>query len=333
MLPAAETRLDVLNPGGADPDRPFPNGAGQPGDGGHPPVNYHAYAACTGGMFARSVHSLPPDASAVLLLVRPRRARHAADALRALRDRGVRVFVSLKESGLHQAAPALADPARWKGFVGVALAADGFLSSTPDLVPLYRAAGCTGGGFVPTPYPVCEEGWDFGRPLATREGVFVGTREFDIPSRVHLTALACAVTLGHPVTVINTSGGRGERMIRAVSPAIRIVPGPLPYPEYLHLMASHRIVFQCDRSAVPGQVAGDALLCRMPCVGGDSAIERLAFAGLHSHGRSLEECVAEAGKLLSDDGLWEACAAAAHDAAVRTLSFEAVRTSLLEFVS
>jgi hypothetical protein len=333
MRPAADMRLDVLSPGGADPDRPFPEGAGRPGDPGHPPVNYHAYAACTGGMFARSAHSLPPWTSAVLLLVKPRRARHAAEALRVLRDRGVRVFISLKESGIHQAAPALSHPGRWKDFAGVALAADGFLSSTPDLVPLYRAAGCTGGGFVPTPYPLHAQCWDFGRPLAEREGVFIGTREFDIPSRGHLTALACAAGLGHPVTVINTSGRSGERMIRAVSRAIRIVAGPLPYPDYLRLMASHRIVFQCDRSAVPGQVAGDALLCRMPCAGGDSAIERLAFGNLHSHGRSLEECVAEAGKLLSDDGVWKACAATAHDAAVQTLSFEAVRTSLLEFIS
>ena len=41
--------------------------------------------------------------------------------------------------------------------------------------------------------------------------------------------------------------------------------------------ARHKIVLQADKSAVPGQVAGDALLCRMPCVGGDGAIDRLAF--------------------------------------------------------
>src|SRR5438876_10792614 len=45
------------------------------------------------------------------------------------------------------------------------------------------------------------------------------------------------------------------------------------YPEYLRDVSRHKIVLQLDRSHVPGQLAGDALLCRIPCVGGDGAIE------------------------------------------------------------
>jgi len=38
-------------------------------------------------------------------------------------------------------------------------------------------------------------------------------------------------------------------------------------PDYLRAIAHHKIVLQLDRSHVPGQVAGDALLCLIPCVG------------------------------------------------------------------
>ena len=65
----------------------------------------------------------------------------------------------------------------------------------------------------------------------------------------------------------------------------------LPYRDYLAEMARHKIVLQADKSAVPGQVAGDALLCRMPCVGGDGAIDRLAFPKTCGFGRSLGESV------------------------------------------
>ena len=40
--------------------------------------------------------------------------------------------------------------------------------------------------------------------------------------------------------------------------------GTESYPDYLREVARHKIVLQLDRSRVPGQVAGDALLCRMP---------------------------------------------------------------------
>src|SRR3954451_16636294 len=73
-------RLAVLNPGGTDADQSFPNGAEAPAENAHPPVNYHAYAACTRGSFHRHVAGVvkealhapkAPDArSAVLVLLR-----------------------------------------------------------------------------------------------------------------------------------------------------------------------------------------------------------------------------------------------------------------------
>ncbi len=318
----------VLNPGGRDPARTFPEGAGSPQDPGHPPVNYHAYAACCRGGFYRKVSEIPDETRAVLLLLRRNGLGEALRALRHLRQSGRRVFLSWKESGLHQVAEALADAGRHDLFRVLCREADGFLSSTPDLVPLYRAAGCKTGAFLPTPYPVDVEAWDFSRPPEERRGIFIGTREFSVPSRNHLLAVSIACTLG-PVTVINTDGRAGERLLRSISREIRIFNGPLPYPEYLRLMASHRLVFQLDRSAVPGQVAGDALLARVPCVGGDGAVDRLAFEPLSG---PQVDAAARAQELLSDDQAYRREIERSQHAALERLSFGVVAGQIAEFI-
>jgi len=280
----------VLNPGGRDSTRLFPKGAGHSDDAGHPPVNYHAYAACLRGGYFREVNELPPTVRNVLVLLRRNGLSDALRALSLLRKREISPWISWKESGLHQVAEALSDARRWAAFRALAAAADGFVSSTPDLVPLYRAAGCPRGGFVPTPYPVGEPGWDFTRTPTERNGIFVGTREFDVPSRNHALALATVASLGCAVTVVNPGGARAAGVLQALGISqLTIIPKRLAFPDYLRVVASHRMVFQLDRSAVPGQVAGDALLCGVPCVGGDGAVDRLVFPDLCGHGRSIEE--------------------------------------------
>src|SRR5690606_34755519 len=57
---------------------------------------------------------------------------------------------------------------------------------------------------------------------------------------------------------------------------LQIVEGPIPYADYVRLMGKHCAVFQLDSSFVPGQVAGDSLLARVPCVGGNGAVDRIA---------------------------------------------------------
>ena len=49
---AEKFRLTILNPGGRDPEQQFP-GLLAPGEGAHPPINFHAFAACTFGAFHR----------------------------------------------------------------------------------------------------------------------------------------------------------------------------------------------------------------------------------------------------------------------------------------
>ncbi len=320
--------LAVLNPGGNDPTRLFYSGAGSPTDPGHPPVNYHSYAACLRTGFFQKEREVPPHASAALVLMRKNGLKDALAAVVALKKRNCRTFISWKESGLHQVASALEDRGRYEKFREICQAADGFISSTTELVSLYQAAGCAQGEFIPTPYPVEEGVWNFSRPLEQRRGIMIGTREFDVPSRNHMLAINLAVGLGETVTVINTGGSYGERQLRAISPDLRIINGRQAYPDYLRLMANHRLVFQMDRSAVPGQVAGDALLCRLPCVGGDSAMERLAYPGLSGFGHEISEILPLVRQLLSDDKFYLTEIEASQQAALETVSFSAVAKRL-----
>ncbi len=215
------------------------------------------------GSFVRDVPSVPANTRVVLVLLRKRNLRAVLDALQKLKARDVRTWISFKESGAHQVADFLSDYGRSLLFREICVQADGYLSSTPELESLYRASGCRRGFFAPTPYPLEEPEWNFGIPLEKRIGIFVGTREFDVPSRNHWHAVASAAALGRelemPVAVINNSGRHGLRLLKAIrgdNPFLHVIVGPLEYSAYLKLMAAHRLVFQLDASAVPGQVAG-----------------------------------------------------------------------------
>jgi hypothetical protein len=313
-------RLAVLNAGGRDRFQSFADGAGVPDDRVHAPVNYHAYAACTHGMFCRDVREIPGQAGNVLLLLGSS-LRAASRALDALRARGFTVVIGWKETGAAQVARRLDDAASLEGFRRICAASDGAISSTPELVGLYRAAGCRHVEYIPTPYPVDDTRWNFSRPLHERSGIFVGTREWCVHPRAHASALIQACATGAPVTVCNTDGRRGRRRLAALGCAnLRVIEGRMTYTEYLRAMASCRAVFQQDASQVPGQVAGDALLCRMPCVGGNGAIDREAFVP------------ADLASLLRDDAAWHAAVAASQARAMERLAYSPVADRLREFL-
>ena len=321
----------MLNPGGRDREQAFPQGAGIPDSTVHPPVNYHAYAACTGGTFYHDPARIPATQREVLLILR-RDLKHCLNALQQLKTTDKIVAVSLKESGLHQVATLFENAENLRLFREICAAADGCIASTPELVGIYEAAGGKQVRYIPTPYPVESEPWKFALPLAERAGVFIGTREWETPSRNHAAALLLAGSLGAPVTVVNDDGRSGRKRIESAGlGSARIIEGRTPYPEYLKLVATHRIVLQLDRSAVPGQVAGDALLCGLPCVGGDGAIDRIAFPYCCGLGRTLEQIREIASCLLRDD---EACAGAASRAAniaLDQLGFAAVSKELARY--
>jgi hypothetical protein len=330
-------RLTVLNPGGRDEAQDFPDGAGETALP-HPPTNFHAYAACTGGSFQRETKEAIGQATPVLVLLRGDFGA-SERGVDALQEAGRFVAVSLKETGLHQIADQLQNSARLARFVRIVKKANACLAATPETADFFRAVrGPDGVAFIPTPYPVDDPRWDFSRPLEQRAGIFIGTREWDVPSRNHLGALMIArqlsAKIGEPVTVFDCNGRRGARLLAEIGFAagkLRVLNRKLGYPEYLREVARHKIVLQLDTSFVPGQVAGDALLCRVPCVGGNGAIDRLAFPETCGFARSIEEVGRIAERLLTDANFYPTTVAAMIPAASKVLGFGVVAKQLGEF--
>ena len=142
--------LAVLNSGGNDPEQHFPDFAGAPDDAVHPPVNYHAFAACTGGAFYRKDQAIPAESKHVLLLLRSD-LKASRNALLELRRAGKTVAVSLKESGAFQVAALLGKADKLRLFQEICQRADLAIATVPDLLPLYLGAGARRAEFFPTP--------------------------------------------------------------------------------------------------------------------------------------------------------------------------------------
>ena len=339
---AEDFRLTVLNPGGRDQEQQFQN-VPAPGEGAHPPINFHAFAACTSGAF----HFNPPRAVAentpVLLLLRSD-FRSSERALRDLKKQGRIVAVSLKETGLHQIAKQLRDRARLSRFMKILAEADGCIATTPEAAEIYQRVRSKRDpatvAFIPTPYPVEDRRWNFSVPANEQSGIFVGTREWDVPSRNHFAGLLVARQLceatGQLVTAVNLDGYKARRLLdelRFPEGKLRLIERRKPYPDYLRDVAPHKIILQLDRSHVPGQVAGDALLCRIPCVGGDGAIERIAFSKTCGEYRTISEITSMALDLLKNSDLRAAIVAESQERALERLSFQAARSQLAKFFS
>jgi hypothetical protein len=333
-------RLTVLNPGGRDPEQQF-HSAPDPGEGPHPPINFHAFAASTFGAFHRHVHRALAEKTPVLLLLRSD-FRASERALADLKREGRHVAVSLKETGLHQIAQQLRDPAKLSRFIKIVTQADACIATTPEAAEIYQRVGSKHDpatvAFIPTPYPIEDQRWDFSVPAAEQSGIFIGTREWDVASRNHFAALLvtrelCEAT-GEPATVVNLDGYKGRRLLGELNfpkGKLRLIEKWKTYPDYLRDVALHKIVLQLDRSHVPGQVAGDALLCRIPCVGGDGAIERIAFSKTCGEGRTINEIASMALDLLKNPELREALVTESQERARAQLSFEVVRSQLAKF--
>lgn len=336
--PRSGFRLNVLNPRGRDPEQHFADVANSDSSA-HAPVNFHAYAACTGGSFYRETKKAIAAGSPVLLLLRGD-FRASERALAQLKEAGVPVAVSLKETGLHQIAEQMNDRTRLGRFLRMVREADCCIAPTPEAAEVYRLIrGQDSVAFIPTPYPLHDPQWNFSRVFEERHGILVGTREWDIPSRNHCAALVAARRIseatGEVVSVFEDSGRAHPRLLAEIGfPAGKLrVLTERSYADYLRVMSEHKIVFQLDTSFVPGQVAGDALLCRMPCVGGHGTIERIAFPELYGAGRSIAELVEVARRLLLEPAGYLSAIGGAQERATEFLSFRGVAQQLEQFVA
>jgi hypothetical protein len=321
--------LAVLNAQGGDPDQSFAHELPSPHSRAHAPINYHAYAACTRGAFYQNTE-LASRHRNVLLLLRGQ-LRAARKAFVALKAKGCVVAIAFKETGTHQVAQQLSHPKTFSSFGELAANADLCLSSTPDLVPLFSCFSRRV-VYLPTPYPIDDPAWNLAVPITRRSGIFIGTREFSVPSRNHLLALGAARLTSYPVTVVDD----GTAATKSILQSLRYPPEQLnvlawmPYAQYLEVVRRHRIVLQFDQSRVPGQVAGDALLCQVPTVGGNGAIEREVLGELNGDGRSFSELVQLALRLLRDDLFYARQVERMTALAQEKVSFGSVRAELIK---
>jgi hypothetical protein len=277
----------------------------------------------------------------VLLLLRSD-FRASERALHDLKKQGRTVAVSLKETGLHQIAQQLCDRAKLARFMKIVAQADGCIATTPEAAEIYQRIRSKREpatvAFVPTPYPIDDQRWNFSLSPTEQSGIFVGTREWDVPSRNHFAALLVARQLceatDEAVTVVNLDGYKGRKLLEQLKfpeGKLRLIEKWKSYPDYLRDVARHKIVLQLDRSHVPGQVAGDALLCRIACVGGDGAIERIAFSKTCGECRTINDVASMALDLLKNADLRNAVVGEAQERARKHLSFQAVRSQLVKF--
>jgi hypothetical protein len=337
---ATDFRLSVLNPGGRDLEQYFDEPVG-PTDSGHPPINLHAFAACTRGSFHRTTKNAIEEKRPILLILRGN-FRATERALVTCQKEKRTVAVALKETGLHQIAEQLREPSRLARFMRIVAQADGCVATTPEAAEIFRRVrrerDADSVAFIPTPYPLEDKQWNFVVPPNEQSGIFIGTREWDVPSRNHLSALLfareiCAAS-GEPVTAFNLDGRKGEKLLAE----LKFPPGKLrvhderePYPDYLREVAKHKIVLQLDRSRVPGQVAGDALLCRTISVGGDGAIDRLTFANFSGEGRTTAQLKTIALELLKNTAGRATAIVESQWRAAERISFPAIQKQLAVF--
>src|SRR5919109_2624482 len=122
---AENFRLAVLNPGGRDQEQHFAENR-SPQSNEHVPVNFHAYAACTQGAVFRDTKRAIASGWPVLLLLRGD-FRASERALLELKKSSCKTAVALKETGAHQIAQQLSDPARFSRFIKIVREASGYI--------------------------------------------------------------------------------------------------------------------------------------------------------------------------------------------------------------
>lgn len=345
-------KLKVLNPFSIDPRQEFTNYAGDVNDTFHAPINWHAYAACSSGVFCKDVLEIQ-EKDNVLFVCSLTVVEKCFNVFKLLKNRGIKVVVAFKPSGTTQIAQHLSSAEKLHYFQLIVQEADACLAPTEELLSVFRSIRLDKDPetvcFIPTPYPIEDVRWNFSLPLEQKRGIFIGTREFHILARNHLAALLMASAISNNlnchVTVINPQQRKKTSFFKKKEyhnlfdslnfkpELLKIIPSKLPYSEYLKLMSSHRIVLQADQTTVPGQVAGDSLLCRMPCVGGVGAVERLVFSDLCGFGKTLGELQALAQKLLTDNLFYNLIIEKSQEEARKKISFSAVFKKLDEFYS
>ena len=328
-------KITVLNAGGRDSNISYENGIGTPSLHQHPPVNYHAYAACSDGKFLKSIDDVQ-NGDAVIFLLRT----DLKDSVKSLiklkrKNPDSKVLLLFKETGPYQILSALKKPADLLHLSELGKSADGFLSPTPFVSDWLKNFTDHPVFFVPTPYPFHDSNWDFSSAFEEKNGILLGTKEFDVNWRMHLPTLISVrkwiQSKKIKLTVINKNGKSSLKWLDAVgfhAKDINMIDGVLSYPDYLKLLGRHRLVFNQDIGFVPGQISGDSLLTKTPILGGNNAIQQMIYPEFVSHDLNYSRLLDSAEILYSDEKEFTKTVNDARKRAESVLSFSVVQKQL-----
>ncbi|MEI7441783.1 MAG: hypothetical protein WCK43_09185, partial [bacterium] len=132
-------KVAVLNPEGRDAEQSFKDGLGILNDNLHAPINYHAYAACTGASFYNNFKRISVDEKSVVVLIR-NDIKASLKAVEHLKKEK-KVTIAWKECGKHQVAKQLESKKTKALFREVCILSEAALSATPELISLYKEYG------------------------------------------------------------------------------------------------------------------------------------------------------------------------------------------------
>jgi hypothetical protein len=297
-------KLFVLHPGSPLPEQDFGNSLGQPAALKVPPVGDAGFAACTGGAFVRKATSIPESEKRVLLLLDEdlKKARQATIDLRRAGKTIVLAFANASAQGIHTI---LKKPGSLALLQETCNRAHAAIATSREVEPVFRACGMLYVESILPPLPLEETAWDVSIAPELRTGIFLGSWDWTNPSRNHRLALLglreVASQMYEPVTVFNLDGWWGRRWLRQLqypSGLLQVVERRLPYVDYLRILAKHKVVFHLDSSGAVGRIAADALLARIPCIGGNGSMDRLLFPELCERGNSSGELLQTLARVL-----------------------------------
>ena len=307
-----------------------------------PPLGYIGFAVASHGRIFRTLTDSVADPQPILI-VADARLEAAKSAIQTIRNAAAnaprRVLLTFVERAMKEIMAELRNPQSMERFKALLNLADGMIVSAPELLGFINSLNvncqCI---HIPAPYPLENPQWDVSLPTNQRSGIFFGDIPFREPDRNMLAWLYAAAEIaaktGHHLSIFSTPGfsqGPTAAQLGLSAPMFTQIPA-CDYGSYLQHLASHRIVIKPNSLDGVSNVAGDALLSRIICVGGEGTLERVAFRESCGSGRSSDNIRAIAESLLTDDAFYDRQVEKSQQIAMQSMSFGAVNARLEEFL-
>jgi|GEM_PF-4236950 len=306
------------------------------------PIGLHGIALASGGAIHTDLASALSEGEPILVLG-SEDLRKTEETLLQIRHQGISSAIAWPDRFVATlTAAAKGDQAATIG--RILAVADLAVCTDKGLMDVFASChDATPRAYFPSPYPIAHPDWDTIAGVKNRSGVLIGGFPFHngLESALCRETLQFSVLLAkvcqHKISVFSEISPRlADEMAAAgleVS-EVHIVAEPKTYAEYLEVLGRHSLIVDPSRgSRRMGSLAGDALLTRGICLGGDSDLDTLLFPGLQLSSATPEELRARVVELLNDPLSHAEAVADAARRALAEISFEAARTRVRSLLS